>query len=160
MKESNNHKVKKNLQLNPDDYMVIIVSMLIIFGILTLWIRFEIDNIIRIPLTIILIFSLYYQVMVWLKQTNFMMVGMEVEDRYLNELAYHSLKAGYQFKIETTVVDPDDPISDETYKIIHDIPPVRKSWIKLISLFFVILFPAWRYRDYEGIDDIYDDEVD
>jgi len=128
-----------------DDMMLVIVSVLMIGGIIYIWMNIA-SFWFNLGFTILLSFSLYYQVMVWLRQTNFMMVATEIEDRYLNELSYQVIKRGYTFKVNSK------------RQIRTNVPRWKKPYIKLVTLFFVVLFPAWNYREFDEEDDIWEDE--
>ncbi|MHA1807001.1 MAG: hypothetical protein ACTSX2_05455 [Candidatus Thorarchaeota archaeon] len=128
-----------------DDMMLMIVSVLMIGGIIYVWMNIA-SFWFALGFTILILFSLYYQVMVWLRQTNFMMVTTEIEDRYLNELSYQVIKRGYTFKVNSK------------RQIRTNVPRWKKPYIKLVTLFFVVLFPAWNYRDFDEEDEIWEDE--
>jgi len=134
-------RVKK---FDNNDTMLVIVCGLIIGGIIYVWTT-SISIWFSLGFTLVMSLSLYYQVMVWIRQTNFMMVATEIEDRYINELSYQVIKRGYTFKINTH------------HRITTDLPRWKKPYIKLVTLFFVILFPAWNYREFDEEDDIWEE---
>lgn len=135
-----------------EDLMVIFVSGIVIMAIIFIWITFPI--IVSIPASVILLFSLYYQIMFWIKQLNTASLGMHIDDKMLNESGYQYLKRGHDLKISVTYKNPEDPNSDLKYKFNSNIPKWKKKYIKLIVIIQIILFPAWRFREYEGEDDI------
>ena len=85
MQEPINTKQKK-FNITQDDIWVIFVCGLILFGLAFVW-YWGFPIWFSIPLTAILLFSMYYQVMVWIKQTSMATLPMEIEERKLNELA-------------------------------------------------------------------------
>lgn len=133
-------------QLAQDDIWVIFVCGLILFGIIFVW-YWQYPLWFAIPLTAILLLSMYYQVMVWIKQTSMAMIGMEIEDRMMNEMEYQTKKRGYTFEMESYRKDSNDMNSDYINEIHTNIPKGKKAWIKFISLIIVIITPAWNYRD-------------
>ena len=143
---------KKRFKLSPEDSMVIFVSGLVIMASIFIWLNFPI--IVSIPAIAVLLFSLYYQIMFWIKQLNTAMLGMQIDDKMLNESGYQYLKRGYDLKISVTYKNPEDPNSDLKYKFNSSIPKWRKKYIKLIVIIQIVLFPAWRFREYEGEDEI------
>lgn len=86
------------------------------------------------------------------------MVGMEIEDKMINEFAYQTMKRGHTVRI-FNVRDSDDADSDSHYKITTDMPKWKKKYVKTITIIFVILFPAWRYREFEGEDNIWVSDI-
>lgn len=152
MQEPSNIK-QKRFNITQDDLFVLLVCGLIIFGITFVWYK-NFPLWLNIPLTTILLFSMYYQIMVWIKQTSVAMIPMHIEDRMINESAYQTAKRGYIFKVQTV----RGSAGEEHYKIETNMPKLKKKYVKFISIIFVILCPAWRYREFENEDDIWMDE--
>ena len=146
---------EKRFNITQDDMLMIFICGLIIFGLAFAWIK-NFPLWFNIPLTIILLFSMYYQIMVWIKQTSLVMMGMEIEDRMINEFAYQTKKRGYWIEIRN-IKNPDDPTDSHT-KIETNMPKWKITYVRIISTFFIILSPAWNYRKFEGEDDIWGDE--
>ena len=142
-------------RFNTENIMMGFVVCCIIYAISLVW-YWKLPLYFNLVITIILGFSLYYQLMVWYRQTNFMMVGAEIEDRFINEYAYQVIKRGYSLRVIPN--DSPDPKSDSTYKLKTDIPKNTKRYVKMVTLINVILCPAWNYREFEGEDDIWGDE--
>ncbi|MCK4545399.1 hypothetical protein KAU43_07660 [candidate division WOR-3 bacterium] len=132
--------------------MVLFVCGIIIMGVVFSLLKFPL--IMSIPITTVLLFSMYYQIMVWVKQTNMMALGMQIEDRMLNEFGYQTLKRGYTLKASIVSIDPKDPNSDTKYKFETNMPKWKKKYVKTITVIIIILSPAWCFREYEGEDDI------
>ena len=152
MQEPNKNK-KKRFNLTQDDGLVIFVCGLIIFGIIFVW-YWNFPLWFSISLTIILLFSMYYQLMVWIRQTSIAMIGMEIEDRMINEFAYQTMKRGHTIKVYT-IKESEDINAESHYVIKTNMSKLKKKYVKTISLIFVILSPAWNYREFEGEDDIW-----
>lgn len=143
---------KKRFNLSQEDLMVIFVGGLVIMASIFIWMNFPM--IVSIPASAVLLFSLYYQIMFWLKQLNTAMLQMKIDDKMLNESGYQYLKRGYDLKISVTYKNPEDPNSDLKYTFNSSIPKWRKKYIKLIVVIQIILFPAWRFREYDGEENI------
>lgn len=152
MQEPNNIK-QKRFNISQDDLLVIFICGLIIFGIAFVWYK-NFPLWFNIPLTTVLLFSMYYQIMVWINQTSVSMIPMHIEDRMINESAYQTSKRGYIFKVQTVRGSE----GEEHYKIETNMPKWKKKYVKLISIFFVILCPAWNYRLFDTEDEIWVDE--
>ena len=146
---------KGRFQLDINDAMVIFVCGLLIFGICFVWIQ-GFPLWFAIPLTAILVFSMYYQIMFWIKQLSMAMIMMDIEDRFVNEYTYQIMKRGYKVRVETVVADPTKMDSEQHYKYVYDMPKWKKHYVLPITLLNVILFPAWRIREFEGQDDVWD----
>lgn len=136
--------------------MVFIIGLLI-FGIIALW-KFTIPIWIQIPVTIILLLSLYYQIMIFKLQLTMPTLIMNLTDRLWNETVYQIEKRGYEvtFRVEERDEDCDKMIIKHS-----NVPKNKKPYIKALILLNTILTPAWRYRDgYEWDDRIIDEEDD
>lgn len=142
-------------QLDVHDALVIFVCGLLIFGICFVW-YWNFPLWFSIPLTLILLFSMYYQIMFWIKQLSMGMIVMDIEDRFVNEYTYQIMKRGYKVRIKSIIDDPTRQDSDQHYKFISDMPKWKKSYVVPITMLFVVIFPAWRLREFEGQDDIWD----
>lgn len=157
MQEPSNIK-QKRFDIGQDDLLVIFVCGVIIFALIFIWYWNTFPLWFKLPLTLILLFSMYYQIMVWIKQTSVAMMGMEIEDRMINEFAYQTKKRGHTIQVRTIWKDPEDRSSDSHTKFETNMPKWKKTYVRFISILNVILCPAWRYREFEGEDDIWVDE--
>lgn len=151
MQEPTSNK-RSRFRLSQEDSMVLFVCGMIILAVVFLWINFPL--IVSIPSIAILLFSMYYQIMVWVKQTSIVALGMQIEDRMINEFGYQVLKRGCTLKISIIYKNPEDPNSDTKYKFDTNMPKWKKKYVKTITVIMVILFPAWNYREYDGEDDM------
>ncbi len=141
---------KKRFNLSQEDMMVIFVSGIIIMAVGFTLLNFPL--IYAIPINAVLLFSLYYQIMFWINQINSISLQMRIEDKYLNEFGYQVLKHGHTLKVSTIQKNPDDPNSDLKYKFDSNMPKWTKKYLRCITIIHLILFPAWRFREYEGED--------
>lgn len=151
MQEPTSNKGSR-FRLSQEDSMVLFVCVLIIFAIIFSWINFPM--IASIPIIAVLLFSMYYQLMFWKNQISTMSIGMQIEDKMLNEYGYQTLKRGYTLKANIVMKNPEDPNSDTSYKFDTNMSKFKRKYVKTITVINVILFPAWRFREYEGEDDI------
>jgi len=143
---------KKRFNLSQEDMMVIFVGGIIVMAVGYTLLNFPL--IIAIPITSVLLFSMYYQIMFWINQISTMSLQMLIEDKFVNEFGYQILKRGYTLKVRTIQKNPDDPNSDIKYKFDSNIPKWKKKYLKVITIIQLILFPAWRFREYEGEDEM------
>ena len=132
----------------------------IVFMILGLFWYFPFHIYIRIPVTILMAVSLYYQIMAYkvgLYSVN--MIGMKTQERLTNEVGYQATKRGHKILFMYIKDNYDIKIkvkeTDMTY--------FQRKKVKWISIFHVALKPAWGYRDYdeeEEIDEVLEDSYD
>ena len=142
-------------QLDVHDVLVILVCGLLVLGLYYVW-HWNFPPIVAIPLTAIILFSMYYQIMFWVKQLSLAMIMMDIEDRIVNEYTYQIMRRGYSVKVESVVKDETRQDSEQHYKYVYDMPKWKKSYVLPITIMNVILFPAWRIREFEGQDDVWD----
>ena len=106
-------------------------------------------------LTFVLSLSMYYQVMFWIKQLSLALIMMNIEDRIVNEYTYQIIKMGYKVTVETVIDDETRQDSDQHYRFIYDMPKWKRIYLLPITLLNVMLFPAWRIREFDGMDDVW-----
>ena len=96
--------------------------------------------------------SLYYQLMAYHYGVGSAdMIGMKIQERMINEMGYQASKRGYKILFKYVFEG-----NEEKVKVLEtDIPSTfRRKVIKWISVFHVVLKPAWGYREYDEEDDI------
>ena len=144
-------------ELDQGDVFFIFVLCLIVFGMAFVW-YLPLPMVLQAIFTITLGVSMYYQFMVWYRQSTIPMLEHDIEDRIINELAYQTIKRGYTFTVNREPLDPDDFDSDYKLKIDTNLPKGKKKVVKFISLLNIMLNPAWKYREFDEEDDIWGDE--
>lgn len=136
-----------------ENMMYTFIVALILLALFAIWFMFDLMLLIRIPTTILLIASLYYQLMAIRYNVAGPMMHMKIEEKIMNEVYYQITKRNY----EVTFVYRDDKLRIKS----HNIPKFKAKWIKLISFLNVTLSPAWAYHDdideMEAMDDDDDD---
>ena len=122
-----------------ENMMYTFIVALILLALFAIWFMFDLMLLIRIPTTILLIASLYYQLMAIRYNVAGPMMHMKIEEKIMNEVYYQITKRNY----EVTFVYRDDKLRIKS----HNIPKFKAKWIKLISFLNVTLSPAWAYHD-------------
>jgi hypothetical protein len=62
---------------------------------------------------------------------------------------------GYKVTVETVIDDETRQDSDQHYRFIYDMPKWKRIYLLPITLLNVMLFPAWRIREFDGMDDVW-----
>ncbi len=148
-------ETKQKIHIQSADILFSFLCIFMVISIITVWYK-GLPLLFTIPFTIVILFSLYYQIMAWANQIDFISIAMLVEDRMVNEFSYQTKKRGYNIRISTVKDNPDRMDSDTHYKMVTDMPKLKKGYVKIISILNVILCPAWHYREFEGEDDLWE----
>ena len=135
----------KNKYITEENMFTIMVTVMIFFIFLMVWVWVKPILEIKIGLSIILLISLYYQIMSIKYSVNIAMMGMKAEDKSINEMTYQTIKKGY---IISFYYDKENKIRIKSYSCSKN----KMRYIKLISFIHVLLKPAWWYR--EDIEEI------
>lgn len=135
-----------------ENSMYTFVITLILLILVCLWFLVQPPLLISILITVILLWSLYYQLAAVYFDVSGPMMHMKIEDRIMSELYYQVSKRGYE--IYFTYRDEKLIIKK------HNIPKWTAKWIKLVSFFHVVSRPAWAYRDVDETEVLVDDEND
>ena len=85
---------------NKYDTLSLMIIGLIVSSFIGIWFFFTFPILINIIISILLGFSLYYQIMTAQRGLSKMTIVMNIEDRILNEIAYQVTKRGYYIKFE------------------------------------------------------------
>jgi hypothetical protein len=157
------------------DAMTLFICTLVILSLICLWLLININIIFKLIITVVLLFSLYYQVMTSRQGLSHMTIVMNIEDRIMNEIAYQVTKRGYYIKFEIkekkTSADFKKPsvkwikyslsekfidVEDNFYLSVVkcNMPTSKRKWVKFISFLNVIARPAWAYREFKEEEDI------
>jgi len=135
--------------------LMVFVSCLMIMGLYIIWTN-PIELWIQIPVTFVLILSLYYQIMMFRLGLTTPTLIMNLTDRLWNETVYQTEKRGYEILFHQ---EEDDEGYDKLVIKKSNIPRYKKPYIKVLILLNMVLTPAWRFRDgYEWDDRIYDED--
>lgn len=161
-----------------------LIVALILGALAGVWLVFSFPLWVNIIISMLLLFSLYYQVMTYRMGLSNMTMVMNIEDRILNEISYQVTKRGYYIKFQLKdKVNPSDfkkpsakwikaslikkfrenAASDDVYISVVkcNMPRWKRKIIKLISFINVVLRPAWAYREFDEEDNImYNEETD
>jgi len=138
-----------------DEYkrVQIFIILLIILGCLLVWFMpglMALPLYLKIIITGGLLFSLYYQLMTWREQIDPSSLNMTMDDRIRNELGYQVTKRGYYIKFDYKTKNNESIL----YVRKTNCPKWKRFFIKIHALAFVILAPAWHYREYDEEDEI------
>ncbi len=136
------------------DYLFIFVMCLMGFGLLFQWTIEVIPLWVKLVISSLLILSMYYQFMVWHRQASMGMLGADIEETIVMEMAYHFNRLGDTVHVERISLNEDG--SDYKIKWHHNgISRWRYYRVRLIAIIGVILNPAWKYREFEGDEDLW-----
>lgn len=163
------------MQTKSIDAITLFVCGLVIIALFSLWLFISINIWIKIIITMVLSFSLYYQVMTSRQGLSHMTIVMNIEDRIMNEIAYQVTKRGYYIKFEikdkevnsnvkkpsikwlkNSIVEQFADVEDNVYLSVAkcNMPLSKRKLVKFISFINVILRPAWAYREFDEEDGI------
>ena len=135
-----------------ENSMYTFVVLLIIFMLFVLWVFLNFPLWVNIPITIILLWSLYYQFAAVYYNVAGPMMHTKIEDRIMNEIYYQVTKRGYEMRF----VYRNDKLRVKR----HNVPKYKAKWIKFISFLHVVSRPAWAYRDVDESEALEDDDED
>ena len=142
-------------KIDSSDTLMFFVLGLLICGICFVWYN-QFPFYLALIITIVILFSMYYQIMFWVKQLSLVMLFMNIQDRIINEYTYQIMKRDYFIRVKTIIEDPTRMDSNEKIKFETNMPKWKKYYVLPITILMVILFPAWRIREFEGQDDVWD----
>jgi hypothetical protein len=164
------------------DNLTMLVCGFVILALLYIWLFTSLNIIIKITITSLLMFSMYYQVMTSRQGLSHMTIVMNIEDRIMNEVAYQVIKRGYYIRFEIkekesaadlrkpsakwlrySIMEKFGDVEDNVYLAVVkcNMPKWKRKYVKFISFINVVLRPAWAYREFDEEDDImYNENVD
>ena len=146
-KEDENYKA---MMKNAFGMNMIIIMIFLMLNSLFWYFNFHIFM--KLGVLGITIISLYYQLTAYKHGIPPSMIETKLHERKINEVGYQASKRGYKVLFEYTKKN-----SDDVRVKFSTIPKGKKKYIKWISMFHVLIKPAWGYREFDEEDEI--DEV-